>query len=259
MIVEARRDVVTLRGSLSENEWSTIQAAAKLLLEEHPKGIIIDCSGLTEVTESGAKTFLEAINYIQKHDAKIIVAGLPENALEVMRSVRAVMSQLPIAPNVEAARASLGLEDLGTLLSRTSFRAIAVLLVGDWQRAVEISCKLADRKADELHVIELLKVPRNMPIATPMPEAEAMTRRKLDDSERAARQARVRVIRHVERVRTIGEGVQRVLASLQPYAMVICIKEIDELTSELVNVVMPGLLSNPPCEVLYCRRPEDFE
>ena len=35
MIIEAREDVVTLRGNLLENMWPAIQAAANLLLKQH--------------------------------------------------------------------------------------------------------------------------------------------------------------------------------------------------------------------------------
>jgi anti-anti-sigma regulatory factor len=259
MIVEARRDVITLRGSLNENEWPTIQAAARILLEEYPKGIIIDCSRLSEVTEAGAKTFLDAINYIQKHEAKIIVAGLPENAVDVIKSVRAVMSQLPIAPSVEAARASLGLEDLTASMkpARSGSRVIAVILIGDWERAMQIACSLGDRKRDEIHMIDLLRVPRAMPLATPMPEEEAAARRKLDDSERMAKQCKLKSVRHVERVRILAEGFQRVQSMLQPDKLIVAISKVTDDNTELVNTVMPGMLGNPPCEIIYVRRPEE--
>lgn len=255
MIVEARRDVITLRGSLLDNEWPTIQAAAKLLLSEHPRGIIIDCSGLTEVSEAGARTFLDGINYIQRHDAKIIVAGLPENALRVIRGVRAVASQLPIAPTIEDARASLGLESVTEKLSSSNMRAVTVLLIGDWGRAIQIACRISDKRNDEIHLIDFLKIPRSMPLATPYPEAEAMAKQKLDDGERVAKEWRIRTVRHVERVRTVAEGLHRVLTLLRPEVLVVSVGQVDDETSELVNQVMPGLLADPPCEIIYNRRP----
>lgn len=254
MIVEARRDVIVLRGSLTDNEWPTIQAAAKHLLNESPRGIIIDCSQLTEVTEAGAKTFLDAIKYIHKNDARIIVAGLPENALSVIHGVRAIASQIPMAPTVEDARASLGLEDLSTEPGDARLRDIAVILVGNWQRSVEIACSIADRRREELHLVDFLRVPRTMPLASPIPEAEALARRKLDDAERATRPARISTVRHVERVRTVAEGVQRVLSLLKPQVMIVSIGHVDEEVADLVNQVMPGLLTDPPCEIIYDRQ-----
>jgi hypothetical protein len=255
MIVEARRDVVTLRGPLTENQWPTIQAAARMLLEEHPLGIVIDCSLLTEVTEEGAKTFLDAIRYIQKYDARIIVAGLPESALAVIRSVRAVISQLPAAPTVEDARSSLGLADLSAGTVSKGLKILAVLLVGDWERASQIACQIADRRRDEVHLVDLIKVPRSVPLATPLPEQEAMARRKLDDSERTARNCKLTVVRHVERVRSVAEGMQRMLSTLSPGSLVLCVGKEDEEAHEIMQVVN-NLLSDPPCEMILVRQPQ---
>jgi anti-anti-sigma regulatory factor len=254
MIVEARRDVISLRGDLTEDQWPAVQAAAKMLLDEHPQGIIIDCSGITEITEAGAKTFHDAIKYIQRYDARIIVAGLSEEAQKVIRSVRAVMSQLPTAPTVEAARASLGLDDMVTKGPGKGLSAFVVLLVGDWERAAHIACEIADRKRDEVHLVEVLKVPRSMPLATPLPEAEALARRQLDDSEKIAKSCRLSSVRHVERVRSIAEGIQRVLTTLNPATIVICVAKEDEEAHEIIQL-MPGLLEDPPCEIIYVRKP----
>src|SRR2546423_14865634 len=109
MIVACKDDVVHLSGSLHKNQWLTIKAAAKLLLQQHPQGILIDCSGLTDISEDGAKTFLEAMKDIQGEGARIIVVNLPEQILEVIRSVPGVRSQLPIARTIEEARASFRL------------------------------------------------------------------------------------------------------------------------------------------------------
>ncbi|MEN6371343.1 MAG: hypothetical protein ABFD64_04945 [Armatimonadota bacterium] len=256
MIVEARRDVITLRGVLSENEWPAIQTAAKLLIEEHPRGIIIDCSQLTEITEEGAKTFLDGINYIQKQDANIIVVGLPPNALGVVKRIRSVVSQLPIAPTIEDARTSLGLEDLDAVPVSGKAHIGLVLLLGDWQRAADVACRLADRRKDQIHVVDVLKVPRTMPLATPLPEAEAMTRRKLDDADVIARRHKFKLFKHVERARTLGEGIQKIFTAVKPEVFIVCIASVSDDTAELVNQVMPSMLANPPCEVIYISHPD---
>src|SRR5260221_6268820 len=109
MIVTTRGDMVGLSGALVKNQWMTIKAAANLLLKEHPEGIIIDCSELDNVSEEGAKTFLDAMRDIQAAGARIVVCSLPENVMQVLRTVRTVRSQLPIASCLEEARASLRL------------------------------------------------------------------------------------------------------------------------------------------------------
>ncbi len=115
--------------------------------------------------------------------------------------------------------------------------------------------EIADRKKDEVHLVGLIRVPRTMPIATPLPEAEAMVRRILDDAERAAKHWKVKIVRHVERVRTVTDGAHHVLDMLRPQMLVICIGKLDEEAHELMSHVMPSLLSEPPCEIIYDRRP----
>src|SRR5437879_2535309 len=107
MIVTGKNDIVQLSGALHKNQWLTIKATARLLLQQHSQGILIDCSELTEVSEEGTKTFLEAMRDIQGEGARIVLVNLPDNVLQVMRCVPGVRSQLPIAKSEEEARASL--------------------------------------------------------------------------------------------------------------------------------------------------------
>lgn len=109
MIIEAREDVVQLEGELDKNLWPTIQAAANLLLRHHVEGIIVDGSGLTGCSAEGAKTFRDAMDYIARYRARIVVCALPENVLESIRAVPGVRSRLPVTATLEEARASLKL------------------------------------------------------------------------------------------------------------------------------------------------------
>src|SRR5438270_859606 len=107
MIIEARGDVVTLRGNLTRNQWLNIKAAANHLLREHPHGIIIDCGHIESVTEEGIDTFIDARRDIEAQGARIMLASVPTYVLEAMRSVPGASSQLPVARSVEEARSSL--------------------------------------------------------------------------------------------------------------------------------------------------------
>src|SRR5690348_15265981 len=109
MIIETREDVVILEGSLDKNLWPTIQAAANLLLRAHGQGIIIDCAGLTACTPAGALTLRDAIDYIERYDARIVVCSLPEHILATLRTIPGLRSKLPTTATVEEARASLSL------------------------------------------------------------------------------------------------------------------------------------------------------
>src|SRR5438105_798543 len=123
MIIEARGDVVTLRGKLARNQWQNIKAAANHLLENHPHGIIIDCSHIEAATQEGIETFVDARLDIEAQGARIMLAGVPPFVLDGMRAVPGASSQLPVAHSVEEARASLVLmrgKKLPPVVGRTS-------------------------------------------------------------------------------------------------------------------------------------------
>jgi anti-anti-sigma regulatory factor len=107
MIIHENGDVIALKGSLDTNQWPALRSVVSLRLKEHPSGVILDGSSLTDITEAGAHTFLDASNFIQAHHARVVVSGLPDNILEAIRRIPGVRSQLPLASSVEEARASL--------------------------------------------------------------------------------------------------------------------------------------------------------
>ena len=107
MIVESYEDVIVISGALRSNFWETIHTAISLMLKRHPTGVILDCSGITEVNTAGADTFRDVMSFIHDQDARVIVTAVPPQVMEVLRTVPEVRSQLAVAKTVEEARRSL--------------------------------------------------------------------------------------------------------------------------------------------------------
>lgn len=206
MIIEARGDTITLRGAVTTNIWAAVQAAAALLLENHPQGIVVDCSALTEFTREGAETFEDALKYIEGHDARIILAGMPPELLAVVRAVPGVRSELPVAASIEEARASLDVGEPAVRRSRGHGAAVVPML-GDWQRAVRHAARLASRENAEIHLLGLIKVPRHLPIGTPLPDEERAVQERLQAAKAIAKEAKLQSAAHVERVRSEAAGL----------------------------------------------------
>jgi nucleotide-binding universal stress UspA family protein len=201
MIIEARDDTITLRGEVKTNIWPAIQAAAALLLENHPTGIILDGSGLTRVTPKGAETFADAFDFIAAQNARIMVVGLTDEMLEVGQEVPGVRSQLPIAATVEQARASLALGELTPRRGKAHIAGVVPIL-GNWRRAVYFADRLAVGESCEMHLVDLIKVPRTLPIGSPLPEREAAGQTRLGEAQGLVRQTGLKSFSHVERVRS---------------------------------------------------------
>lgn len=206
MIIEAREDTITLRGAVHSNIWPAIQAAASLLLENHPTGIIIDCSALTRITPKGAETFADAFEYIQTRNARIIVIGLSQEMVEIGKTVPGVRSQLPIASSIEEARASLALGELTLRRGRARVTAVVPIL-GNWRRAIYFADNLAAGESCEVHLIDLIQVPRTLPLGTPLPERESLGQKRLEEAMGLVHKMGLKSFTHVERARSKFSGL----------------------------------------------------
>ncbi|MCW5940485.1 MAG: universal stress protein [Fimbriimonadaceae bacterium] len=191
MIVESYEDVIVLSGSLRSNFWETIHTAVSLTLKRHPTGVVIDCSGITEITTEGADTFVDAIRFVEDHDqARIVVAAVPPHVKEVLRQVPDVRSQLPEASTVEEARRSLDLlveeEDLGKKKRKEPTKAFDRIIVGvvssdegDTQM-LHVVEEMVENLPAKVVLVAPIVVPRDKPVSAPMPVEEEKAAASLD-------------------------------------------------------------------------------
>jgi anti-anti-sigma regulatory factor len=258
MIVSTKDDMVRLEGRLLKNHWATIRAAANLLLENYPSGIIIDCSALEEVSEEGAKTFLEAIKDIQAAGSRIVMAALPKEVLDVCRTVPGVRSAMPIAATVEEARASLRLDTEAasgaTDVAAAAGAILVPLMVGlDVDYAVTIAASVAREVRSRVHLVGLLTVARNQPLTAPLPEAEARLNEMIEAGTKSARSHGVNASVHVERVRDTVEGLLQVVRTHHASHLVISLPWDLLARNELMDMVL-ALLDRAPCDVIIGRQ-----
>lgn len=221
MIIETRGDVVQLSGSLHKNQWMSIRAAANVLLHEYPQGIIVDCSALENISEDGARTFLQAIRDIESAKARIIVASLPDNVLSVIKTVPGVRSQLPIASSIEAARASLQVQRRapGPGAATDVARNMSVILVPlmadvDLTYGADLAARLAKLARAEVRLVYMLEVTRTLPLNAPLLEQEQAAQESLSKAAQIVRLQNLQPVEHIERVR---EAVDGTLAAIKTY------------------------------------------
>ncbi|MDH7571085.1 MAG: hypothetical protein QHJ73_16035, partial [Armatimonadota bacterium] len=211
MIIEAREDVVTLRGNLLENMWPAIQAAANLLLKQHPNGIIIDCGNLETASGAGVQTFLDGMEYIKKQGARILLADVPSNVMQAMRAVPGAGSQLPVASSIEEARRSLELQNGHRILTpeKSVSRVVVVPIVDvlDWEHSIDLASRLVEGPNARIFLVYLLEVPLSMPLGAALPELETRARDALQRGQALAQELGVVATPHVERTRELGAGI----------------------------------------------------
>ncbi|HRK20451.1 MAG TPA: hypothetical protein PLX06_01500 [Fimbriimonadaceae bacterium] len=259
MIVESYEDVILLSGALRSNFWDTIHTAISLTLRRHPTGVIIDCSGITECTPEGADTFRDVMAFIAGHDARIIVAAVPQAVLEVLKSVPEVRSQLAVAKSVEEARRSLDLllepETKKVKPSREKLDKLVLLLTpGDsCPDLYELAGEQAEAHHAEVEVAFVVVIPRHLPIQAPLAaeEEEAAKTLEIAKQELTSRQIPHHV--RLERGRDVASSLEAVLEDTGAKRVVLALsaneRELDEqlkiLRSILAKVHVPVVAVRP--------------
>ena len=262
MIIEAREDVVHLEGGLDKNLWPTIQAAANLLLRHHPQGIIVDAAGINRCTPEGAKTFRDAMDYIERYRARIVVSALPQDILEVLRAVPGVRSRLPVADTLDDARASLRLCGAGGARATAGEQPRAILVPLLRTDRPEAAGALARRLAraepgqkSRLHLAYVLEVPRHLPLTAPLPEEEADAARTLSAAAAAAQGEGITAEQMVTRARDAGEEIVNQAEVLSASLIVLTYLPSDDPSDTFMSRVSRTVLDRAPCEVVLNKQP----
>ncbi|MBW3622584.1 MAG: STAS domain-containing protein [Armatimonadetes bacterium] len=107
MIIEAREDTLYLSGAFNENHWPTLEGAVRYLLKNQPRGIIVECTEMTAMTEGGIRTFLEVLREAAKQGWRVLFVNVPDDVMNQIRVTPGLRSQLPIAGSIDEARRSL--------------------------------------------------------------------------------------------------------------------------------------------------------
>lgn len=251
MIIYAKDDIVALTGALTKNEWPSIKAAANLLLREHPEGIIVDCEGLENVTEEGARTFLHALRDTQSADARIVVANVPGAVLETIQEVPGVRSRVPFAASLEEARASLK-SSASQVVDGQQCVMVPVLEGLDTSRAIQIASDLIKGSDTPLMLLYCIEVGRALPIGAPLPEEEAAAAALLDEAAAQAARAGLAASTHVAQVRELGDGLLHEIVRHNASLVIISAgaeRFADPVFAGLVNI----LLTRSPGNVLIAR------
>jgi anti-anti-sigma regulatory factor len=259
VIVESYEDVIVLSGALRQNFWETVHTAISLLLKRHPTGVIIDCSGISEVSADGAMTFRDMMDFIHRHHARIIVAAVPKHVQDVLRAVPEVRSQLAVANSVEEARRSLDLlveEKAPKKRPATPGNAIKMIicLVGDPcdDEALKMGSQIADSVPSEIHLVFVVVVPRNLPLTAPLPKQEETASTALEAGRAFLRKRSMPHEVHLQRGRDVASALYDLIGEVTASHLVVPLlsgaAKIDE-NAALVKSVLTKISK----EVIFVR------
>lgn len=262
MIVESYEDVIVLSGAMRSNQWETLHTAISLTLKRHPTGVVIDCSGLIECTTHGADTFHSVMQFLQNHDARVIVAAVPPAVMEVLKTVPDVRSQLPIVGTVEQARKSLDLlldshdEPKKAKKAKNSGIRILITVMGTPCDEVVLNTgnELATGLEGSVRIMFPLIVPRELPLQAPLPEEEETAREALDKADKFLKIDGVEHEVMLERGRDIASAIAAAIEEEPATHVLVGLPGGDSAHDETSKLVR-SVLAKVNSAVLFVRGP----
>ncbi len=262
MIVESYEDVIVLSGALKSNNWDTIQTAIGLTLRRHPSGVIIDCSGLTEMNDQGVLTFTDAMEYVRRHkDARIVLAAVPAAIMEILRETPEVRSQLPIVQTVDDARRSLDVLDAvsgsggkkAKVHKEVQVRVLCVLQGNDHDMDVlVITRELINNIQAKVQILLPIVVPRDLPLTAPMVEVEERAVKSASRAKEIFYECRTPHEVRLERTRDLPGLLHEFSEELKASYTVLAVPN-ENLGEEKCMKIMRGVLAQVSRPVLFVR------
>jgi anti-sigma B factor antagonist len=73
---ESGATVVTARGEVTVFSSPAMRESLRKIAESQPSRVVLDLSGVRYIDSSGVATFVEAMQTIQRHKGKLVLAGL---------------------------------------------------------------------------------------------------------------------------------------------------------------------------------------
>ena len=252
MIVYTKDDTVKLSGALVRNQWPTIKAAAMVLLKQHPEGILIDGGELTNVTEDGSRTFLDAVKEIESAGARIVVCNLPASVRDLLATIPGVRSQIAMSMSVDEARDSLR---SGSSCSDVipGGAVIVPLLEGtDPEASIRLGAALARDRGLPFGMVAFIVIPRQLPLSAPQPEAEAEARERAAQGSDIARKMGIPCALHLERTRETRDGLISFLSQVHARMVALALTTTEPDMQDQLDLA-DLMLRKAPCGVLIAR------
>lgn len=229
MIVEVRDDTLALSGQLRRNYWQTLAPSARVLLQRHPEGLILDCSGVSYLSHEGTETLRHAEAFVSEHGGQLVVAELQAEVARTLRSIPNLGSRLALAESVSQARTTLGMKP--STPQETVIRcAVALLGTEADDHAISLAARLTEAQGT-VFLLFPLQVPRDRSLLSSLGAEEEEARTRLEHFGEMLRAQHIHVIARVERTRDRARRVVDVLEEFPAQRLVVAVKqEVDEGT-----------------------------
>jgi nucleotide-binding universal stress UspA family protein len=117
-------------------------------------------------------------------------------------------------------------------------------------RGIELACRLGEEQKAEIYLINVLEVPRTLPLGAPMPEAETRAQEIIKEGEAIVNLRGLQVKAEVRRGRVAGEEIIRAAKDWEADLIVMGIRLEIRMAQEILGRTSDLVLRRAPCEVI---------
>jgi nucleotide-binding universal stress UspA family protein len=118
------------------------------------------------------------------------------------------------------------------------------------ERGIELACRLGEEQKAEVYLVNVIEVPRTLPMEAPMPEAESRAQEILKGGESIVSLRGLPVKGEVRRGRVAGEEIIRAAKDWDADLIVMGIRSEIRMAQEIFGRTSDLVLRRAPCEVI---------
>jgi len=118
------------------------------------------------------------------------------------------------------------------------------------ERGIELACRLGEEQKAEIYLVNVIEVPRTLPLEAPMPEAEAKAEDIIKRGEAIVDLRGLQGKGEVRRGRIAGEEIIRAAKDWEADMIVMGIRSQIRMAQEILGRNSDLVLRRAPCEVI---------
>ena len=118
------------------------------------------------------------------------------------------------------------------------------------ERGIELACRLGEEQKAEIYLINVIEVPRTLPMEAPLPEAEAQGEDVIKRGEEIVSLRGLQGKGEVRRGRVAGEEIIRAAKDWDADLIVMGIRSEIRMAQEMLGRTSDLILRRAPCEVI---------
>ena len=121
------------------------------------------------------------------------------------------------------------------------------------EKGIELACRLGEEQKAEIYLINVIEVPRTLPLEAPMPEAEAKATDIIKEGEAIITLRGLQAKGEVRRGRVAGEEIIRAAKDWDADLIVMGIRTNIRMAQEILGRTSDLVIRRAPCEVIVDR------